>query len=47
MSARFNRIETDRRSKLFFPKHNLDRPRFAAVGLCSKTDLIMIKQPEF
>jgi hypothetical protein len=34
--ARFDLIESDRRSKLFYFKHNLIDPRFTPVGLCSK-----------
>ncbi|CAH1661302.1 hypothetical protein CHELA40_12065 [Chelatococcus asaccharovorans] len=35
ISARFDLIASDRRSNVFYFKHNLIDPRFTPVGLCS------------
>jgi hypothetical protein len=39
LRARFDLIESDRRSNPFYLKHNLIDPRFTPVGLCSKTKI--------
>ncbi len=41
--AIFDLIESDRRSKIFFSKHNLVDPRFTPVGLCSRRFIVSRK----